>query len=115
MNYLKENLQWLMDKHDIDGQQAMHRYTVQRGFRISQAKIGNIINETQSTSTDIIDRLAATFNLAPWQMLAPPHLARDGETPGLAKLIADYAASDEKGRETIASVADTHARLAGKL
>lgn len=92
-----------MEQAGFDTQEALHQ-----ACGVSQAHIGNILRMEQAPGLLVIARLAKTFGLQTWQMMAPAELMREGLPPELFAVITDYLSSDSTGRKIISGVARNH-------
>lgn len=78
-------------------------------MEIAQSKIGvskrhlmNIKKNSKAASLDMMEKIAGTFGVEPWQLIHPGKIGDDDD---LAELLNLYLEADEEGRKLILMVA----------
>lgn len=69
---------------------------------VSKRHLMNIKKDSKAASLDMVQKLADSFGLEPWQLLHPDNGNQD---PGFKELLSHYLSADEEGRQLILLVA----------
>lgn len=107
---LADNLQRLMDHHGLSQNELARR------CGIGQRTLSTWLDKERALESNprlrSLDQVAAYFGLPGWLLLVPGLSLDLLLTPGLALVMEHYRDAGERGRETIARVAETEARYA---
>lgn len=99
-------VQGLMRRHEYSGAQLA------KLAQVSQKTISNVVrdNSTISPTLDTVDRIAAAFKLASWQLISPDFNPRQHQALHDAnRLFHTYLRADDQGRQLIMRVAEREA------
>jgi len=99
------NLRWLMANAKLSNQTKLARAS-----GVSQTHISNILGRRNYPTVEVIQKIAAAYKLATWQLLAPLEMLQKGVDTGLPEVIANFLVTDDQGKATILEVAAGQAK-----
>lgn len=105
---LARNVKRLMELNGLTSQGKAGEFA-----GVSQTMVGNILRLDQAPGIEFLEQLSSGFNISLWQILAPVEFL-EMESQKIEKLVKDYLAASEEGRQTILRVAETESRYESK-